>query len=98
MDVSIVNKYIEARKQRAELEKLVVKISRRLGECNRELAKIQSEEDSLGTFVNQDSLVTQKSVKIINSVLGDAVQLVLGQPHIPLNFRRVGSKEWRTGH
>ena len=60
MDVSVVSVYLETRKHRAELEK-------RFSRLKMELSTVQAKETELSTKVDPDSLVTAKSVKVINT-------------------------------
>ncbi len=80
MDVSVVSIYLETRKHRAELEK-------RFSRLKMELSTAQAEEAELSTKVDPDSLITAKSVKVINTLLGGHCPLWLND--YPVSFAHV---------
>jgi len=83
MDVPAVSEYLETRKHRAELEK-------RLSRLIAELDIAQTKEAELSGKVDPDSLITAKSVKVINTLLTSHCPLWLND--YPLSFAHVALK------
>lgn len=77
MDVSVVREYLETKKQRTRLES-------QLSRLNSELSKTQAREVELKSQVSPDSLITAKSIKVINKLLGSHCPLSLND--FPVSF------------
>lgn len=83
MDVLIVREYMETKKQRAM-------VSSQLSILRRKLSGLEVKESCLAIKVDSDSLITAKSVRVINELLFSHHQLQLGG--FPVSFVRVATK------
>lgn len=82
MDIAKISQYVELKGKRIELEKKV----KPLRALEVELARAKSAEDEALSAINPDSLITQKSVKVINQFLSSVVLLETANVTYPLSY------------
>lgn len=81
MDVSIVREYLDIKKQRA-------KASSQLSTLQKQLSELETKEVSLASQVSVDSLITAKSVRVINELLSShrPLRMPLRMGAFPVSF------------
>lgn len=82
--VAQIQSYIQLKSHRAELEKLVKPLRKRLSELELELSDAQSQEQEALSRVDQSMLVNRRSVKTINDLLSGAVSIRTKQGEFPV--------------
>jgi len=82
--VAQIQSYIQLKSKRAELEKQVKPLRKRLSELESELSDTQSQEREALSLIDQSMLVDRKSVKVINDLLADAVSVRTNQGEFPV--------------
>jgi len=82
--VARIQSYIQLKSKRAELEKQVRPLRKRLSELESELSSTQSQEQEALSLIDQSMLVNRQSLKDINSILANAVSVHVGQGEFPV--------------
>src|SRR3990170_936039 len=110
--VAQIQSYTQLKSERAELEKLVKPLRKRLSGMETELSQLQSQEQEALSCIDQSMLIDRNSIKIINDLLLNAITLsawggifpvgcaVLasekGQQRISIVFSRPLFSGWKT--
>jgi len=82
--VAQIQSYTQLKSKRAELEKQVKPLRKRLSELESELSSIQFQEQEALSCVDQSMLVTRSSIKAINDLLLSASSIYTAQGEFPV--------------
>jgi len=88
MDVPTVREYLETKKQRA-------KTTSQVSVLQKQLTELETKEAELAGEVDAGSLITAKSVRVVNGLLFSHRPLWLGG--FPVSFARVSSRSGQLG-
>jgi len=82
--VAQIQSYTQLKSKRAELEKQVKPLRKRLSDMETELSNLQSQEQEALSRVDQSMLVGRSSIKIINGLLSNTSSIHTSQGEFPV--------------
>jgi len=83
-EVAQIQSYTQLKSKRAELEKQIKPLRKRLSDMETELSNIQSQEREALSRVDQSMLVDRSSIKTINGLLSGASSIRTSQGEFPV--------------
>ena len=91
--VAQIQSYAQLKSNRAEMEKQVKPLRKRLAEMETELSQLQSQEQEALSGVDQSMLVDRNAVKVINDLLTDVVSVRTSDVVFPVGCAVLASEK-----